>query len=413
MSWKLGRSERICAVIDLGSHKINCALLSYRPGEAGDAGQLPQIEVHGFASGPSAGWCAGRVQNMGAAEKSLRRVVARAEQAAGVEVRDVFVVTSFQSLHSEGFRAGLPLIGETLSRRDFGTIVAAASEHAERGFRRALHVLATGYALQPQEGGHRVGGSYLSVDFQTVSITRIEEDSLHDLLGRCQLHAEAVIAAPYASALAVTSPEDRELGALVLDLGARTTGLAWLTGGTLEHLAVLAEGGQHVTARIARNLSLDRAEAERLKVCHGSVFDGIANDAVLAVGAEEDKEPIFKSQLNAVIRDRLAGLLQRLHAKLAVAGLHAEGPEPLIVTGGGSALPGAAELAAQIFGRKAYRGKPVALNGLKADATLSALTGGCLYVASEEWRHRSTYFADGAQRSSYADRIGQWLRASF
>lgn len=413
ISWTLGRSERVCAVIELGSHKVSCALLSYLPQADDLGGETPFIEVHGFAAGPSAGWSGGRVANMAAAEKCIRRVVARAEEMAGVEVRDVFVVASFASLVSEGFRAGLPLKGETMSRSDIATVVSAATEHAERGVRRALHVLATGYALQAPGENEAGAGSYLSVDFQTLSIAREEEEHLLECLGRCQLHPEAIVAAPYASALAVTRPEDHDLGTCVVDLGARTTAAVWFAGGSVEHVALAAEGGQHITASIARNFSMNRAAAEHLKVCHGSVFDIVAHDSLLPSSIAEDREPIFKSQLNTVIRERLSTLLQEVKAKLTDAGMPADAPDTIILTGGGSALPGAVELAAQIFGRKAYAGEPVTLKGLKADTTLSALIGGCLYVASEEWRNRSGGFRYASQKSSYADRIGQWLRASF
>src|SRR5690606_1651388 len=146
MSWSLGRYERVCAVIDLGSHRTSCALMSYSP-SLNAVAQPQAVTVHGFAAGPSVGWQAGMLVDVGAAGRAIRRVLGRAERAAGVEAESVFVVSSFQSMRGEAFRAGLTLRGEAPSRHDFATVIAAATEHAERGFRRAIHVLPTGYAL--------------------------------------------------------------------------------------------------------------------------------------------------------------------------------------------------------------------------------------------------------------------------
>jgi cell division protein FtsA len=410
-TWTLGRSERICAVIDLGSHKINCAVISYVPGGGGPFRDNPQIEVHGFAAGPSSGWAAGQVRSLGAVVKSLRRTLSRAEAAAGVEIERAFLVSSFDTLVGEGFRAGLPLAGETASQSDLEAVFAAASDHAERGGRRALHVFATGYGVEANGGA--AGPSYLTVDFKTLAIAAASQQNVLECCHRCQIHADATIAAPYASALAITTPEDRDLGICVIDLGGRTSSALWFESGALEHLALVPEGGLHITADIARMFSIPRAQAEHIKLCHGSVFDVVANDVLVPLSGREDREPLFKSQLNSVIRDRQKRILEGLKGRLIAAGFASGGPEPIVLTGGGSVLSGAIELAAQVFGRDVHLGQPAALKGLKADATLSALIGGCLYVVGEEWRARAGVLGRSGQKSSYADRIGQWLRAGF
>lgn len=374
----------------------------------------PQIEVHGFAAGPSLGWAAGQVRSLGAVVKSLRRTLSRAEAAAGVEVERAFLVSSFDTLVGEGFRAGLPLAGDTASQGDLETVFAAAAEYAERGGRCAIHVFATGYGLDASDAAIRArGASYLTVEFRTLAIAAASQQNVLECCHRCQIHADATVAAPYASALAVTTPEDRDLGICVIDMGARTSSALWFEGGALEHLALVPEGGLHITADIARMFSISRAQAEHIKLCHGSVFDVVANDVLVPLAGGEDREPLFKSQLNAVIRDRQKRIIEGLKGRLIAAGFATGGPEPIVLTGGGSALSGASELAGQVFGRDVHLGQPAALKGLKADATLSALIGGCLYVAGEEWRACAGVLSRSGQKSSYADRIGQWLRAGF
>jgi cell division protein FtsA len=199
----------------------------------------------------------------------------------------------------------------------------------------------------------------------------------------------------------------------VLDLGARTSSAVSFRGGVLDYVSVVAQGGAHITASIARHFGLSRSLAEHVKVCHGSIFSLMVQDYEVPVSVGEDREPMFKSQLNEMIRESLTRTFEALKAGLDEADILRKGNEPLIVTGGASALPGAAELAGQIFGRTAQRGQVTALKGLRAEENLSDLTGGCLYVATDGWRGRGPSLPGGNQKSSYAGRIGQWLRASF
>jgi cell division protein FtsA len=410
MGWAWGRSERLCAVLALGSHRIGCAIITCAGGASARDG-APRFEIHGFAASRSLGWTAGRIHNAMALERCIRRVVARAEAAAGLAVDRVAVVASFDALLSEGFRAGLPLAGQALTRRDIDIVFQAARDHAERGGRRALHLLAAGHDLSA--GPDCYERSYLNVDFQALSVPGAMERGIAQCLRGCQLFAESVVAAPYASALAVTSPEDRDLGCVVLDLGANTSSAILFRDGVLDHLSVVPQGGAHITAGIARYFGLSRNLAEHVKLRHGSVFDLMAQDCEVPVSVGEDREPMFKSELNEVIRNGLIQLLETLKARLAAAGMLKRAGEPLIVTGGASALPGAAELAGQIFARPVRRGQIAALKGLGPDEHLSDLAGGCLHVAMDGGWDGRPALAGGEQKSSYAGRIGQWLRASF
>ena len=195
--------------------------------------------------------------------------------------------------------------------------------------------------------------------------------------------------------------------------GRQSTGYVLFVHGVPVFASCIDFGGQHISEEIARAFNLRKFEAERLKIRYGSVYDSLQADVDLPVNNGETREPVSKFSLNHIVRLRVSTLLQAVNDRLKGAGYSIPSGE-VVLTGGGSLLPGVRELASHLLASEVRTARPINLNGLSAGNALSALVGGCLYAEPASVRGRNTLRARTyLPESSYASRISQWLRTSF
>jgi cell division protein FtsA len=410
--WPFKARDDIVTVVDLGSQKIACAIVYFAAPRFGwDAGART-IQVLGSACVRSSGFSAGQIVNMIAAETSIRRAVAQAESQAGITAGQVVVTAQFDGLETQIFEARPGPGQELIWKEDAAVISAAAEENCVQAQRKLLHMFA------PAPGGDDIGGpgpasTAKRVEVIVLSMPLKGASQIGACFRRSLLGVKAYVAGPVATALAVTEPAERMEGVLVIDMGAQMTGYALFFQGIPVAAGYAGLGGQHITDQIARSFALRRFEAERIKVRFGSVYDGLQADVDLPVPRGEKGGPISKFALNHLIRFNASQVFRAINEQLKSARYSV----PLggaVLAGGGSQLPGVRELASHLFASEVRTAKPLALNGLNAGTALAALAGGCLYAS----RHQSPGempYAPGfaSQNSSYASRIGQWLRASF
>jgi cell division protein FtsA len=408
--WPFKTRDDIVTVVDLGSQKIACAIVHFAAPRFGlDAGART-IHVLGSACVRSSGFSAGQIVNMIAAETSIRRAVAQAESQAGITAGQVVVTAQFEGLATQIFEAR-PEPGQALTwKEDAAVISAAAEENCLQAQRRLLHMFTP--PGREDIGGLGQASTARGVDVIVLSMPLKDARQIGACFKRSLLAVRAYVAGPVATALAVTEPAERMAGVLVIDMGAQMTGYALFSQGIPVAAGYASLGGQHITDQIARSFALRKFDAERIKIRFGSVYDGLQADVDLPVSGEKGS-PISKFALNHLIRFNASQVFRAINEQLKSARYSI----PLggaVLAGGGSQLPGVRELASHLLASEVRTAKPLALNGLNAGTALAALAGGCLYAS----RHQSPGempYAPGfaSQNSSYASRIGQWLRASF
>jgi cell division protein FtsA len=240
---------------------------------------------------------------------------------------------------------------------------------------------------------------------------------------RCHLGVANLVAAPYASALSVVTPDEARLGVACIDFGAGTTTLAVIADGHFVHTDAIALGGNGITLDIARTLAAPLDHAERLKTLHGSAFATLSDEREIitypcvSASPQPALNQITKAQLAQIIRPRIEEILDLMRRRLASAGLASEVTQHLVLTGGASQLTGLAELASNMFGRPARLGKPRALNGLPAAAgapDFAAGIGLLLHLARGEdrlaGRSEQRFLKTG---TGYFAKVGDWIRDNF
>ncbi len=420
------RKTVIVSVLDVGTSKVACVIARLRPRESGDV--LPtrthSVEVLGFGHTRSRGLKGGAVVEMSLAEDSIRNAVAAAERMADVQVESVLLSFAGGRLKSEHFEANIAVSNPKVSESDIHRVLAAGSSHAVKPGRSVLHALPISYAVDETPGVRDPRGmlaSTLGVDMHVATTDTTPARNLLLSVERCHLGVEAMVAAPYAAGLAVLSDDEADLGVGCLDMGGGTTTLSIFHGGHLVQVEGVAVGGLHVTSDIARGLGCRLAEAERIKVLHGSVITSTADerDMIVVPGSGEDERDganlIAKSQITRIIKPRLEEILELVRDRLNASPW---APSRIVLTGGAAQLTGLQDLAARVLGRQVRVGRPLGVTKLPEAAkgpAFAAAVGLMVYpqvVRFENFEMRPAR-AQATGTDNYFARVGRWLRDSF
>ncbi len=418
----------MAVVLDVGTHKMCCLVARLLPAPRfQDApASFSRIQILGQGYQRSRGIAAGRIADMHAAERTIRSVVAQAERSADVTINEVYVTASFGPLYSDSFAASVDLPAGSVTTRDMHRVMRAAREYAGRGGKTVLHAAPYGYTLGYEAGiTDPLGmiGDALKVDVHAVAVDPLPLRNLRHCIERSHLAVAGVSAAAFTSAKAVVTDAEAQAGVTCIDMGAGTTGVSVFVGGNLVHCDMIGIGGNHITNDIADAFSLSLAEAERLKTLYTSLITGPADhhDGVPAKGDDHHSDQSFcqlsKADLSDVARIRLEEMFVEVRDRLRATGMMPLSGQKLVLTGGSSELLGAAELAAQIFGKQPRHGRPKPAAGLpKQDANpaFSAPLGLLVHLLEDDHSIGVGVTPEIIQASQgYLARVGQWLRESF
>jgi cell division protein FtsA len=422
-----GKSSLI-SVLDIGSTKTCCVVARLTPRDEGKAlrGRTHNVEILGFAYGPSAGVKGGVVTNVEQAEHAVRAVVGMAERNAGVTVQSVIVNVSSGRLGSETFSAKVSLDGHEVEDRDLDRVLGAVNERSVRDDRSVLHALPIGYALDGHAGvedPRGMVGQTLGVDVAVITAETLAMRNVELVLNKCHIQVQAFIATPYASGLAALVDDEAALGVAAIDFGGATTTVSVFKDSRLVYADALAIGSHNITLDLARQLSVSIEDAERLKTLYTSVLPGQSDERDLVtiqpVGSEENEAPtqIPRATLTRIVRPRVEEILNVLRDRMVATGMMDVCGRRFVLTGGGSELTGLPEMARRILARNVRQGRPLGVANLPPIAkgpAFSTVVGMLVYpqvcdleYVEPEVQHKLTG-TDG-----YFARIGNWLRTSF
>src|SRR5262252_1068046 len=312
------RSAVICA-LDLGTSKVACLIGRLTPRSPQEVlrRRSHAVEVLGLGHTQARGMKAGTVVDLTEAEAAIRQAVDGAERAAGVHIESVIVSVSAGRIASELYAASVPLRG-TAGEADIERVLAAGSRHSVRQGRAVLHSLPIGFALDDVHSirdPRGMLGRRLGVDMHVVTVDAAAARNLMLTVEQGHLAVEAMVATPYVSAQSVLADDEADLGTAVVDIGAGTTTTAVFVG-RFVHADGFALGSNHITMDLARGLNARIADAERIKILHGSTIVGRSDDrdmiSVTPVGEHEGEPPQFvpRAAVTRIIAPRVEEILE-------------------------------------------------------------------------------------------------------
>ena len=363
-------SPPVVVGLDIGTTKI-CALVAGEgePGATG-AGTEGTLRILGVGIVPSQGVRRGVVVDVPDTVAAIKEAVARAGHMAGVEIEGVVAGVTGDHIISENRTGSVTVAsrGNQVSSFDVDRALSAALIEVGRD-REIIHSLPRSWSVDEERGIKKpLGfvGTRLEVETHVVTGQSAVIRNTFSCLSGAGVRADGLILEPLASAEAVTTRDEREMGALVLDIGGGTTDLAAYYEGSIIYSAALPVGGNHVTRDVSIGLSTPFEFAEKLKVGSGAatrdmIPHGEALEVFSAGGASRLRIP--RALLGEIIEARMRELFELSLAMTMSGGLKGLVPGGIILSGGGALLPGSVELAEKIFGLPVRLGVPVGLSG--------------------------------------------------
>lgn len=422
------RRSATYAVLDVGTSKIACLIARLTPLREVAAGdwRTHRARVIGIGQCRALGIKNGIVVDMAEVERSIRQAVDAAERMCGAQADYVIVASSGGRLASENYSASTQIGGKEVSGADLHRILEMSAAHALPRGRVALHVRPTGFSLDgvsDVRDPRAMIGEELGARLHVAACDQAAARNLVLAVERGHLGVEAIVAAPYAAGLSVLEPDEAEMGVVSIDMGAGSTTLTVIERGEMVHIDAVTLGGALVTMDIARGLDARVADAERLKIFHGSAI-AAATDEREAVVFEHvgdrgaHRAQTSKAQLVRIIRPRIEETFEFLRDRLARAGFQPGPGRRVVLTGGASQLKGVIDTSRRILGGQARIGRPIGIEGLpEAAATpaFAAAAGLLVYpqVADREYftARRAGVAATGSD--NYVARVSRWLREGF
>jgi len=405
------KEDAIIVGLDVGTTKV-CAIV----GEIGDDGQ---IDIIGIGAHPSRGIKKGMVVNIESTVDAIRHAVEEAERMAGAKIDSVY--TGIAGGHIKGFssRGVIAIKNREVSRPDMARALETAGAVAVPADRRVLHMIPKEYIVDAQDGIRDplgMSGVRLEADVHIITGAASAIENIEKSIRRAGLSMIDMVLQPLASSEAVLTPEERDLGVAMIDIGGGTTDLAFFIDGSIHHTAVLAVGGSHFTNDIAIGLRTPPADAEKIKIKYGGaqasqIRDGEMID-VPSVGGRPSRL-MSRQTLAEVIQPRAEEIFTLIRQEIEQCGLADRLASGVVITGGTSALAGMIEVAEQTLGYPIRRGVPSGVGGLVDVVSGPMYATGVGLVLYAARRRDPLPSQSGSMLGRMKERMSGWMQDFF
>jgi cell division protein FtsA len=355
--------EAVLVGIDVGTSKV-CTLI-------GEVGRDGRMTIMGHGTVVSSGLKKGVVVNIDQTVRSVAESVERAERLSGWKIDRAFVSVGGQHVESLNSPGQVAVSGQRkeVSREDVNRAVEVARAVSIPSNQVVLHVERRGFKVDGQEGvKDPLGMSALRLEVEThiVTASATAVQNLSKCVNAAGVKIDELVASALASADAVLSETEKELGVAVADIGAGTIDLAMFLEGSPLRTAVLPIGGNNVTNDLALGLKTSLQVAEELKIQHGTCnLAAVGDDEEITVSVlgEDAGRTIQRREACEIIEARMRETFELMRGEMArgAAGLL---PAGIVLTGGGAQLAGAAELAREVLQMPVRIAGPMGIGGL-------------------------------------------------
>jgi cell division protein FtsA len=281
-----------------------------------------------------------------------------------------------------------------ITRDDVRRAIEAAKAVTLPNGREILHVLPQDFVVDEQDGiGAPIGmmGARLEVNVHIVTGAASSTQNIVSCVNRAGVTVVDTVIEQLAAAEAVLTPDEKELGVALVDIGGGTADLAIFERGSLWHTAVIAVGGDHFTNDIAVGLRTPIPDAEKVKRRAGCALSSmVEEDETIEVASVGGRRPRVMARriLSDILQPRAEEMFHLIWDEISKAGYEKSLNSGLVLTGGGALLDGTSEIAEQIFDLPIRRGSPAGVGGLAdhvANPAFATGVGLVIYAA----RHRS------------------------
>ncbi len=357
-------SRKVITGLDVGTTKICAIIAEITPEE--------KVDIIGIGLSPSHGLRKGIVVDIDQTSNAIKDAVEKAERMAGINVSSAYVGIAGSHISSINSHGVVAVTGEEkeIKTSDVKRVMDAAKIIPLSAEEEIIHVLAREFIVDGCPGiKDPLGMSGVRLEVETHIITG-SSTSIQNLVKsvlRAGLDVDDIVLEPLASSESVLTEDEKELGAVLIDIGGGTTDLIVFHEGSITYTSVLPVGGNHVSNDIAVGLRTPVTEAEKIKIRAGSALVSRADkdefiDVVNASGKKKSQVP--RKLLCEVIEPRMQEIFSLVKRELDQVGSKDLTPAGIVLTGGASLLDGTDDLAAQVIELSVRSGEPENINGL-------------------------------------------------
>ena len=347
--------------LDVGTHKICTIVGEVRPEDA---------YVVGLGIEPSDGMKKGVVNDVGALSSAIAKSVRKAEKSSGYDINRAFVSVAGSHITSLTSRGLATIAGSrSVGAEDLDKAMSVARNIAIPHNREILHVVPRSYTLDGQEGIRSPLGMHcfrLEVDAHIITASTTSLANLEDAVESAGVLVDRFILNPLAAGDAVLTDHEREMGAVVIDIGGGATDLAIFIDGTVWHTAIIPVGGNHVTQDITYWMRVPFGLAEQVKIQRGHAdMNAVSESEVFPVepfGGEI--LPVSRRDLAMVIEARFEEIFELVEKEIKRSGYAGLLRAGAVITGGSSQLPGYRDLASRILNVPVRLAQPEKITGI-------------------------------------------------
>ncbi len=356
--------NNIIAGLEIGTSKI-CVVVGEQNADGG-------LNIIGLGQARSRGVRKGEIINPEQVEEDLRAAMFEAEQMANVEIRSVYLGVSGGHIRGFNNRGVHPVVSadREISTDDVDDVVKNAKAINLPAENTVIHAVRQHFFVDGQDGvTNPVGmlGARLEVDMHVIHGHANRLQNVIRLVRATSLEVDEIVFNGIATALALLTSEQKEMGALVIDIGGGTTEYVVYSDGVIRHSGVLAVGGDHVSNDLAYGLKVPLSRAEKLKLEHGNALIAeAAKGQTISITNELGLElkRVNVEHLQRIMSLRIEEIFQLILQDLEAVGLTDYLRAGVFLCGGGSRVPGIVTLAENVFQMNVAPGHASAISGL-------------------------------------------------
>ncbi|MBI4091236.1 cell division protein FtsA, partial [candidate division WWE3 bacterium] len=386
--------EKIITGIDVGSTKVSTVVANVSDG---------RVSVIGVSNVPSSGIKRGVVVDIDEAVEAIDQSLERAQRMAGVSIQSAFVTVSgshVESLNSHGVVA-VSHQGVEIGPDDISRVTEAAQAISLPSSREIIHVIPRDFIVDGQNGiKDPTGMSGVRLEVETNVITGMTTSmrNLVKCVSQVGVEVDDLVFTGIAASESVLTDTERELGAILVDLGGGTTSIVIFAEGSPVYSSVLPIGGQHVTSDLAIGLRASMESAEKIKIKLSLERDKKATitekkpDDIDVSEFNLETETVPKKLLYEIIDARLTEIFTLIALEIRKANLSGKLPAGLVITGGSALTCGIEKIAKGVLKIPVRAGFPRGVTGLIDEIegpSFSANVGVILY-GSHLYRTKNT-----------------------
>lgn len=351
--------ENFLTAIDVGSAKT-CVLVA----EISDA--CLRYRGHGLAE--SRGSRKGIIVDLEKAVASIQKAVERAEDSAGFAIEHAMLGVAGSHVRGINTHGGLIFTrAREIGRDEIRQAVEKARAIQLPPDREVLHLLPQEFILDEQSGVHDPLGmiaTRLEVRVHMTSAAASATQNVVTAVNRAGVHVDDTVFEPLAAADSVLRSDERELGICLADIGAGSTCVIVIQEGAVAHTAVLPVGGDHFTSDLSVGLCTPIIEAEKIKKLFGNTTVTLipeGNEVEVPSVGDRPSRLISQRMVGEILEPRARELFEMLRENLRHAGMLEVCAAGVVLTGGGSRLPGMMDIADSVLRKPVRMAWPVPL----------------------------------------------------